>query len=99
MRSQEFVPSPVSEPANRAASALPTVAVGPVMPGWGSWEWVGRDLRQALARYYTTSEFGSDEVPQADVVLVIKHPLWSHLRQKLAERTAVIYCPVDHYGS
>jgi hypothetical protein len=96
MQGSKLASSRVNEPL---AGVPPTVAVGPVMPGWGSWEWVGRDLRQALSRYYTTTEFGWDEAPQADVVLVVKHPLWSHLRRRLPTETPVIYCPVDHYGS
>jgi hypothetical protein len=76
----------------------PIVAFGPEMPGWGSWEWLGSDLRQELARYYETLVF-SDSVPRCDVAVIVKHPLEPEIVTQLAQRSSVVYCPVDHYGS
>src|SRR5262245_27316687 len=77
----------------------PVVAFGPVMPGWGSWDWVGADLLAELARYYRTVPFYGPEVPSCDVALVVKHALPAGLVQRLAARAVVLYCPVDYYGS
>src|SRR5438094_7821053 len=76
----------------------PTVAIGPETPGWGSWDWVGQDLVTALARYYSTSKFGWEEVPRADIVIIVKHALSASVVRQLAERSYVLYCPIDYYG-
>jgi hypothetical protein len=69
------------------------------MPSWGSWEWVGADLQSELAKYFPTGCFRLDEVPDADVIFIIKQrppEAWV----ELAERRAIlIYCPIDWYGS
>jgi hypothetical protein len=75
------------------------VAIGPVMPGWGSWDWVGADLLAELATYYRTVPFCDLEVPECDVLLVIKHALPADFIQRIARRTAVLYCPIDYYGA
>jgi hypothetical protein len=77
----------------------PVVTFGPVMPGWGSWDWVGADMLVELARYFHTVPFHGLEVPACDAVVVIKHALPASFVQHLAGRTAVLYCPVDYYGS
>jgi hypothetical protein len=53
----------------------PVVAFGPAMPGWGSWEWVGVDLANELARYYRTVHFQGTAVPDCDAVVIVKHAL------------------------
>lgn len=80
-------------------SDLPTVAFGPEMPGWGSWEWVGLDLREELAAYYRTGSFRADELPDADIVVVVKHPPSGEWWEAVARRAALIYAPVDCYGA
>jgi hypothetical protein len=77
----------------------PSVAFGPVVPGWGSWEWLGAGLATELAGSCATTCFPSWDVPDAAVVFVIKHvppPEWLAMA---AERSAVVFCPVDAYGS
>jgi hypothetical protein len=76
----------------------PTVAIGPVMPGWGSWEWVGADLVQELAKYYRIRTFLPDEECECNVELRIKHPRAQELFSYSAKRTPIIYCPIDLYG-
>jgi hypothetical protein len=76
-----------------------TVAIGPVMPGWGSWDWVGADLLVELAKYYRTVAFCDLQVPDCDVLIVVKHALPADLIQHLARRAAVLYCPIDYYGA
>ena len=74
-----------------------TVAVGPAMPGWGSWEWVGADLLPALGGHFATSTFEAGEEPEADVVLLVKHPAPVEWVERVARRSALVYCPVDYY--
>jgi hypothetical protein len=83
----------------RERHGAPSVAIGPVMPGWGSWEWVGADLLGESAAWCRADRFDGWEVPDADVVVVVKHappPDWA---EAVARRAAVVYCPVDFYGS
>jgi hypothetical protein len=77
----------------------PVVAFGPVMPGWGSWEWVGADLVSELAQYFRTTTFAGSGFPDADVVVVVKHAPPREWVEQVARRAAVVYCPVDFYGS
>jgi hypothetical protein len=42
-----------------------TVAFAPVIPGWGSWQWVGDDIRQELAEDYQTLSFDANEIPES----------------------------------
>ena len=50
-----------------------SVAIGPEMPDWGSWEWVGADVARELAKYYPTATYPPGVMPDADVVVVVKH--------------------------
>ncbi len=78
--------------------ARPAVAVGPTAPGWGSWDWVGVSLLEGLGPDYTTAPFAPWDVPTADVVVVVKHPPPAGWAAEVARRSALVYCPVDHYG-
>ncbi|MFO0811981.1 MAG: hypothetical protein U0796_02115 [Gemmatales bacterium] len=79
----------------------PLLHVGPVMPGWGSWEWLGQELIPEWQQSWDVSTFDYDQEPPTHGTLVlIKHPppaaWWERARQ--ANRRSV-YAPVDHYGS
>src|SRR6516225_7348523 len=77
----------------------PVVAFGPEVPGWGSWDWCGRDIQAELSKYFSTVSFLTNPVSDCQVVFIIKHVL-SHELVELAARCArVVYCPVDYYGS
>lgn len=79
--------------------ARPSIAFGPELPGWGSWEWVGLGLRDGLAGRYGLSTFAAWEDTAADVAVVVKHlppPDW--VADRLARGTTLIYCPIDFYG-
>lgn len=72
------------------------VSVGPAMPGWGSWDWVGTFLLDSFAP--DSQPFSAWERTDADLVIVVKQaPPVEWLRQ-VAERSAVVYCPIDWYG-
>jgi hypothetical protein len=77
----------------------PVIAFGPEVPGWGSWDWCGRDIQIELARYYSTLSFASAPIPDCDVLFVIKHALSLELIAQAAQRAQVVYCPVDYYGN
>lgn len=82
-----------------AAHSLRTVAFGPAMPGWGSWEWIGLDLHKELSRSFHATIYDYTAVPKADVVVVVKHAPARDWLEAVRARSAVIYCPVDFYGS
>jgi hypothetical protein len=77
----------------------PGVAFGPVMPGWGSWEWVGADISDELSKYFATTTFGDSEPPEGDAVFVVKHAGAVEAALRAAPHAAIIYCPVDYYDS
>ena len=74
------------------------VAFGPRVPGAGSWEWLGEDLAAALEGPFETVVFDR-EVPPSDVVVFIKYKPPADVLREIGKRSAVIYCPVDVYGS
>jgi len=75
------------------------VAIGPVMPGWGCWEWVGADMADELSRYCQTETFTYDWVPDSEVIVIIKHPPPAAWWDVVKQRSLLIYAPVDHYES
>jgi glycosyltransferase involved in cell wall biosynthesis len=75
------------------------VAIGPRMPGWGSWEWLGADLAAALRGRFEVREFDGADVPACDAVVVVKHALPVEVVEALSRRARVVYAPVDHCGS
>ncbi len=82
-----------------ASATHTTVAIGPVMPGWGSWDWVGTFLVEHLGGLFRTTTFGAWDEPEGDAVLVVKHappPEWAHA---VTRRASLVYCPIDHYGA
>lgn len=79
-------------------STKPVVAFGPTRVGIGSWEWLGEELAKELHSYYEVCTF-SDHVPSCDVVIVIKELLPQEELENASLQSAIIYCPVDCYGS
>jgi hypothetical protein len=77
----------------------PVVAFGPEAPGWGSWHWLGDDLRDELSSAFRTTSFRDGPPPEADVVVVVKHAPPPEWVERAARRSAVVYCPVDYYPS
>ena len=69
------------------------------MPGWGSWHWIGADIRDELNCRYQTVSFAGAAVPDCDVLVLIKHMIPFDVLERIARRTAIIYCPVDAYGA
>lgn len=77
----------------------PVVAFGPRLPGWGSWDWLGQDLADALGPWFDTVTFGGAEIPACDLVVLVKHPLPETVLMEVAETTPLIYLPVDAFAS
>lgn len=76
----------------------PLVAFGPELAGIGSWEWVGRDLADELSGECRTTTF-QDDIRDCDVAVIVKWKPPLDVVQRAARRAAVIYCPIDGYGS
>lgn len=81
-----------------ALTNAPRLAIGPAMPGVGSWEWIGTDMADALKGSYETEVF-DDQVPECDVALVVKYLPRQELLETLVSKCRVIYMPVDFFGS
>ncbi|WP_339910226.1 glycosyltransferase family 4 protein [Symmachiella dynata] len=77
----------------------PTVAFGPKLPGIGSWDWVGGDTLQELSKYFEVLSFSADAIPACDVLIIVKYLLPIDVVREIARTRAVIYCPIDYYGS
>lgn len=67
------------------------------MPGWGSWDWVGADIMQETTKYYGTTRYQAGEIPDADLVVVVKHAPGHDWINEVTRVAPVIYCPVDYY--
>lgn len=77
---------------------MATIAVGPALPGIGSWEWLGVELAEALQRRHAVQVF-RDRVPACDACLLLKSFPERDDVAALARRVPVVYCPIDRYGS
>lgn len=77
------------------------IHLGPVMPGWGSWEWLGQEMIPEFARYAEVSTFTYDhQPPTSGVIFIIKHPPPVEWQQAIQSRQlSCIYAPVDYYDS
>ena len=73
------------------------VAFGPAVP-WGSWQWVGEETVRELPRYFVATRYALGEVPEADVIVVVKHLPPPSFFDRIPPRSAILYCPVDYYG-
>lgn len=86
-----------STPSNPSVRRL-RIALGPENTSFGSWNWLGIDLARELGSDHDVSTF-AEGVPDADVVAFFKFmPDIASLR-RIRERSAIIFCPVDVYGS
>src|SRR5260370_15626618 len=88
------MPSP-----SRISGVGPSLAFGPALPGWGSWDWIGADLAAAFTGSQPVSTFESWAEPDADVVLVVKQAPPAEWVERVARRAALIYLPVDFFGT
>lgn len=80
-------------------SSKAVVAFGPAVDDRGSWEWVGADLEREMRKYFKTVCWRRGMIPASDVLVVVKHAPRMELLEKLNPQVAVIYLPVDRFGS
>ena len=74
------------------------IAIGPELRDFGSWIWLGSDLVDFLADHLSSVTY-RDDICDADVIVFIKFLPDAKILQDVARRSAVVYCPVDFYGS
>jgi len=78
---------------------MATIAVGPALPGIGSWEWLGTESATALQLRHGVKVF-RDHIPNdCDAVLLLKSFPERDDVAAVAGRVPVVYCPIDRYGS
>jgi glycosyltransferase involved in cell wall biosynthesis len=77
----------------------PVVAIGPEMPGWGSWDWIGEALCAALADSCEVVRFTAWDCSQADVVILVKHRPPRSWVEAVRRGSKLVFCPVDVYDS
>jgi len=70
-RREQIKPSPQVDRAMHSTRSA-AVAFGPRLPDWGSWQWVGEDMRQELAEYFETSSFDARDIPESDIAFFVK---------------------------
>lgn len=75
----------------------PIVAIGPELPGVGSWEWVGKDCIAAMQGSFDILTW-RDSPPACDVLVVIKYGLATDVLTQSAG-AALVYLPIDGYAS
>jgi hypothetical protein len=75
------------------------IAVGPAMPGWGSWDWVGVDVLTELRKYFPTCAFADGSLPESDLLLLVKQVAPVLAACEGTGKPPLIYCPVDFFGS
>src|SRR5262245_27900783 len=76
----------------------PALAVGPAMPGWGSWDWVGTFILEHLSGPFRATRFEPWQLPSTDVVVIVKHAPPIEWIQTVTRRSSVIFCPIDAYS-
>ncbi len=82
----------------KGPSCKPRIAFGP-QTDFPSWSWLGSDMIEALSDRYEVSAWGKEPAGDADVTIIIKFfPPLNEL-QALCGRSAVVFMPVDIYGS
>ena len=104
-RAKSEAPAPVASTRPVGGSSTLTrpdrplrVALGPENPAFGSWNWLGAELAQELAADHDVTVY-REIIPEADVVVFFKFLHDCETLRAVHQRSAVIYCPVDVYGS
>lgn len=79
-----------------------SIAIGPELPEFGSWNWIGRDWIEMLCETYNLSTFSDlNACPRdVDAVIFVKFkPDVSGLHALSASGISIFFAPVDVYGS
>lgn len=73
------------------------VGIGPIKT-YPSWNWIGPDTAEELSKYFAVELFDEKNIPDSDVLLLVKHRPQSLIRKK-SPRSKLIYMPIDFYIS
>jgi hypothetical protein len=77
-----------------------TIAIGPELLEFGSWNWVGRALVDAVSEQFDITMYSDlSQIPEADIVVFLKFKPRSDELQRLRTRSRLVFVPVDVYGS
>lgn len=78
-----------------------SVAIGPVLPEFGSWNWIGRGLLDFLQPQLHVCEFSDvTQPPLANIVVFLKFCPSAEVLHALKKHGAMlVFIPVDVYGS
>ncbi len=76
------------------------IAVGPEIKEAGSWNWIGNDLVDSLneSQHFESFSF-QNEPPECDVSVFVKWLPDLATLQRISRHSAIIFCPIDIYGS
>ena len=76
------------------------VSVGPEIQIAGSWNWVGKDLIDSLneSQHFESFPF-QNNLPECDVCVFVKWMPDLATLQELSKHSAIVFCPIDIYGS
>lgn len=76
----------------------PVVAFGPELPSDTAWQWVGQDLADELSTHFRTVTFSGTDLPECDLLVIVKYQLPVEIVARAARTSAVLFCPIDNYG-
>lgn len=78
-----------------------SIAIGPELTEFGSWNWIGKGLLDSLGPQFDTSVFSDvHEIRYADVIVFIKFkPPLDALKKLRQSGTQCVFIPIDVYGS
>ena len=82
----------------RRSDNRPVIGFGPKIPGSGSWEWVGADIAESLSERWNVKVF-NEQIPDCDLYVFIKFKPRPDILREIAQRSSIIYCPIDFYSS
>ncbi len=75
------------------------IAIGPRLPEFGSWNWLGEGLTDNLQLPFVVEQFAEIEnPPDSDIVVFIKFLPTAMQLAQIAQRTKIVYLPVDMHG-
>ena len=76
------------------------IAVGPELPEFGSWNWIGGHMLSSLPDEFSVDAFSPGQLPErADVVVFLKFLPPVDVLTELSRRSRIVFMPVDIYGS
>ncbi len=76
------------------------IAIGPELPEFGSWNWLGLWMTDVLAEEFRVSTFRDiDRPPDADLIVFLKFKPAATRLIELRRRSRLAFLPVDVYGS